>query len=90
MFKKGILSVALVSLFAGTMPAQNGIAYPQAKKVEQVDDYHGISVRDPYRWMEDTASTDAQAWIESQNKITNAYLGTIPEREKIKARRSSA
>ncbi len=86
MFRKGILSVALVSLFAGIMPAQKGISYPQAKKVEQVDNYHGVSVPDPYRWMENTTSADAQAWVESQNKITNAYLATIPEREKIKAR----
>ena len=86
MFKKGILSVAVISLFAGAVPAQKGIVYPQARKVEQVDNYHGISVKDPYRWMEETNSADTQAWIEAQNKITNAYLETIPERAKIKAR----
>ena len=86
MFRKGLLSVVLVSLFTAAIPAQKGIAYPQAKKVDQTDNYHGISVPDPYRWMEDTTSADTQAWIESQNKITNAYLETIPERAKIKAR----
>ena len=86
MFRKGILSVAIVSLLAGAVSAQKGIAYPPAKKVDQTDNYHGISVPDPYRWMEETTSADTQAWIESQNKITSAYLDTIPEREKIKAR----
>ena len=86
MFRKGLLSVALVSLFTAAIPAQKGIAYPQAKKVDQTDNYHGISVPDPYRWMEDTTSADTQSWIESQNKLTNAYLATIPERAKIKAR----
>ena len=86
MFRKGLLSVVLVSLFTAAIPAQKGIAYPQAKKVDQTDNYHGISVPDPYRWMEDTTSADTQSWIESQNKLTNAYLATIPERAKIKAR----
>ena len=86
MFRKGLLSVALVSLITAAVPAQKGIAYPQAKKVDQTDNYHGVSVPDPYRWMEETTSADTQAWIESQNKITAAYLDTIPERAKIKTR----
>ena len=86
MFRKlSLLALALASL-AATVPAQNGSGYPKAKKVEQIDDYHGVRVADPYRWMEETTSADTQSWIEQQNKITNAYFATIPEREKIKAR----
>jgi len=86
MFRKLLLSLVFVSFITASVPAQMGLGYPKAKKVDQVDDYHGVKVSDPYRWMEDTASADTQSWIEQQNKITNAYLATIPEREKIKAR----
>ena len=86
MFRKAAISTVLVSLLAAAVPAQTGIVYPKAKTVDQVDNFHGTSVNDPYRWMEETTSADTQAWIESQNEVTNAYLETIPERAKIKSR----
>ncbi|MCV4615401.1 hypothetical protein OFM04_36430, partial [Escherichia coli] len=52
----------------------------------QVDIYHGIRVLDPYRWMEDTTSAETREWIAAENKLTDSYLATIPERAKIKAR----
>ncbi|MGH9833451.1 MAG: hypothetical protein ACREBD_14725, partial [Blastocatellia bacterium] len=60
--------------------------YPQAKKVDQVDDYHGVKVADPYRWLEDPDAPDSRAWIEAQNKLTFGFLNRIPERAKIKDR----
>src|SRR5687767_8045941 len=49
-------------------------AYPAAKKVAQVDDYHGTKVADPYRWLEDLDSPETKSWVEAQNRLTNAYL----------------
>lgn len=87
MFRKLLFSLALVSFLTAAIPAQNGGGYPKAKKIDQVDDYHGVKVHDPYRWMEDTASADTQSWIEQENKITDAYFATIQsQRDKIKAR----
>jgi prolyl oligopeptidase len=60
--------------------------YPQTKKVEQTDDYHGTKIADPYRWLEDDNSAETKAWVEAQNKVTFAYLNQIPEREQIKKR----
>src|SRR5262245_39366609 len=60
--------------------------YPTAKKVDQIDDYHGVQVADPYRWLEDPDSADSRAWIEAQNKLTFGFLNEIPERAKIKER----
>src|SRR5215210_6312549 len=62
------------------------IEYPQTKKVEQTDDYHGTKVADPYRWLEDDNSAETKAWVEAQNKVTFAYLNQIPERAKLKSR----
>lgn len=89
MFRRSALLLALSALLFSTVPAQNGGAklnYPKPKKVNQVDDYHGTKVSDPFRWMEDSKSPELQAWIEQQNALTDAYLASIPERDKIKAR----
>jgi prolyl oligopeptidase len=62
------------------------IEYPKTKKVEQVDDYHGTKVADPYRWLETDVRTskDVADWVAAENKVTFDYLGTIPEREPIR------
>ncbi len=62
------------------------IIYPPTRRGDQVDDYHGTLVADPYRWLEDTNSAETKAWIEAQNALTFGFLEAIPEREKIRAR----
>lgn len=51
--------------------------YPGSPKVDQVDNYHGTLVADPYRWLEDPHSDQTQAWIEAQNQVTFGYLNDI-------------
>ena len=60
--------------------------YPEAQKVDQVDDYHGTQVADPYRWLEDVDSDETKAWVEAENAVTFRYLESIPARERIKNR----
>jgi prolyl oligopeptidase len=60
--------------------------YPSARKDDVVDDYHGTRVADPYRWLEDTATPESRAWLEAQQRLTEAFLQAIPVRELIKAR----
>ncbi len=60
--------------------------YPKSHKVDQVDDYHGVKVADPYRWLEDPDSDESRQWIEAQNKLTFGYLNQISERQAIKER----
>lgn len=67
-------------------PVEHKMSYPVAKKVPVADDYHGVKISDPYRWLEDTNSSETAAWVEAENKVTQAYLSQIPEREKIRAR----
>src|ERR1041385_2977153 len=62
------------------------IQYPETKKVNQSDDYFGTIVPDPYRWLEDDNSAETKAWVEAENKVTAAFLATIPRRETIKER----
>lgn len=59
--------------------------YPDTKKVDQVDDYFGTKVADPYRWQE-THDTQLDEWIEEQNEVTKEYLSDIDFRDNIKKR----
>ncbi|KRB96518.1 prolyl endopeptidase [Duganella sp. Root198D2] len=73
--------------FAQTCPAgAAAVTYPASKKIDQQDNYHGTMVADPYRWLEDANSDETKAWVVEQNKVTQSWLGQIPEREAIKAR----
>ncbi len=60
--------------------------YPETKTVDVVDDYFGNQVSDPYRWLEDTESDETAAWIQQQNKITQSYLGSLPQRAEMQER----
>jgi prolyl oligopeptidase len=67
-------------------PTEKRIVYPESPRVEQVDEYHGVKVADPYRWLEDLDSQQTRDWVAAQNRLTSAYLGAIPEREPIRKR----
>src|SRR6185436_21042287 len=44
--------------------------YPGARKGDQLDDYHGVKVADPYRWLEDLDSEETSNWVEAENKLS--------------------
>ncbi len=62
------------------------LKYPDTKKENIVDDYSGVKVEDPYRWLEDDNSEQTKAWVQEENKVTFDYLSKIPYRDKIKKR----
>ena len=72
-------------LFVSTI-CYSQLKYPETKKENVVDNYHGIKVEDPYRWVEDDNSEQTKAWVAEQNKLTFDYLSKIPYRDKVKKR----
>src|SRR5439155_21539553 len=90
------LGIAIAFLLSGcitdssTPSPQNSstpsVTYPVTRKTNVVDDYNGVKVADPYRWLEDDNSPETKAWVEAQNKITIAYLQNIPELPAIRER----
>jgi prolyl oligopeptidase len=75
-------------LMAGVAGAGEKMTYPSSKKIDHVDELHGVKVPDPYRWLEDDVreSKDVAAWVEAENKVTFAYLESIPQRKTIQKR----
>ncbi len=74
-------------LAAGTAAAApGGLSYPPAARGDVVDDYHGVKVPDPYRWMEEIDSPQTRAWVEAEAKLSSDYLAAIPGRDKIAER----
>lgn len=63
------------------------VIYPETyKDTNIVDDYHGLKVKDPYRWLEEEDASATQQWVSAQNSITGKYLAQIPYRDAIKER----
>jgi len=86
-----LLTLAAVCLPLAVTLAQHQtfkLKYPETRRVEHVDIYHGTKVADPYRWLEDDVRESAEVadWVEQQNKVAFGYLESIPERERIEKR----
>ncbi|MCU1326057.1 MAG: prolyl endopeptidase [Bryobacterales bacterium] len=79
---------AALSLLSVTilMTAAPPFKYPPTRKSDTVEQYHGVSVADPYRWLEDDNSPETKAWVAEQNKVTQAYFAAIPWRAELRAR----
>src|SRR5437764_6740146 len=76
--------VPVAVIFAAEPSTQ--FKYPAAPISDQVDDYSGTKVVDPYRPLENPDAPESRKWIEAENKITFDFLNTIPERDGIKKR----
>ena len=77
------LILMTMALVANTAVSAQGLQYPKAAKDGTVDDYFGVKVADPYRWLENDTSAQTAAWVEAENQVTNAYLQKIPFRGKL-------
>ncbi len=73
----------LTGIMATSCAQQKAISYPQTATVDTVDTYFGVSVPDPYRWLENDTSAATASWVKAQNEITNNYLEHIPFRQDL-------
>ncbi|MFH1865396.1 MAG: prolyl oligopeptidase family serine peptidase [Candidatus Eisenbacteria bacterium] len=78
-----LLAVVTLSITCSCATAPNP---PTTRVAVVADTVHGHVIEDPYRWLEDFESDEAQAWIESQLAYTNDVLGANPDREAIRSR----
>jgi prolyl oligopeptidase len=85
-FRSILLSTIALLFILMTQTVGNAMTYPVTKTVDQVDTYHGVTIADPYRWLENPDAEDTKAWVEAQNAVTFEYLKKIPDRESIQKR----
>ncbi|QPF75194.1 S9 family peptidase [Roseateles sp. DAIF2] len=78
------LVLALLAGSSSLAALASGLSYPDTRKVEQVDSYHGQRIADPYRWLEDDNSAETKAWVKEQNRVTDQYLAAMPQREPVR------
>jgi len=94
--RRSLLAVLLSTVVALTAPdiaaaqaaTAPAIAYPQTRRVDLVEPQFGVPVADPYRWLENDVrnDTEVRAWVDAQNKVTNAFLATLPGRDALEKR----
>lgn len=82
-----VAALMLASAAAAAAP-DTVTAYPPTTRGTDVEARHGITALDPYRWLEADVRKDARVadWVAAQNKVTDAYLATLPKRDAIRAR----
>lgn len=86
MKKTGLILLITAMAFTACKPKEDKINYPETKKVDTTDVYFGVSIADPYRWLEDDNSSETAEWVNAENILTNDYLAKIPFREDLKSR----
>jgi prolyl oligopeptidase len=80
------VAVLIVFALAASAAETPRLIYPAARRSDQIDQYHGIKVADPYRWMEDIDSPETRTWVEAESKLSADYLAAIPGRDRLARR----
>ena len=62
------------------------LSYPATRREAQVDEYHGVKVADPYRWLEEIDSPETRAWVTAQGALSRQFLDSIAGRESMTQR----
>ncbi len=53
---------------------------PDTPKKPVTTEYHGVTVEDPYQWLESDEDSQVKAWSDAQNQQTRKYLDNLPDR----------
>jgi len=83
-----ITGIALLffNLLGSRVLADPILSYPPARRDDVPDDYNGVKVADPYRWLEKLDSAETRDWVKAEAALTDSYLEKIPVRDVLKKR----
>jgi len=82
MFRTKLLLFAVAAAFAAPLTAP----VPKTRTGDVTETIHGVTIADPYRWLEDQQSPETRAWIDTQNAYTRSVLDALPGRAAISQR----
>ncbi|UCF39344.1 MAG: S9 family peptidase [Acidobacteriota bacterium] len=86
-FKLGkVVLLLIAAVLASCSPSTPRLQYPESRTVDHIDLYHGVEVKDPYRWLEDLESKETATWVKAENEVTFGYLEGLPGREELQQR----
>jgi prolyl oligopeptidase len=69
-----------------TRSSKGSAIYPATRAEDRSDVFFGVTVRDPYRWLEDGNSKETQAWMTAQDDLARRHLASLPGREPLQQR----
>ncbi|HEY4138253.1 MAG TPA: hypothetical protein VGN65_07365, partial [Casimicrobiaceae bacterium] len=66
-----------------TIALADSLPYPETAKQPVSETFHGVTVVDNYRWLEDDRAPEVKQWTAAQNALTRRYVDAIPQRAAI-------
>jgi prolyl oligopeptidase len=77
----------VVSLFLATgLCAVAAVDPPASEKQQVADEFHGTTVTEDYRWLEDWNDAKVKSWSDAQNAYARSVLDNLPGVEAIQER----
>ena len=83
---EALFPAILIILPGATMKTGNVSPPPATPRQPVTDVYHGISVSDDYRWLDDYNRPEVRAWSNAQNAYTRSIIDSIPSAAAVRAR----
>ncbi|MEM9387955.1 MAG: prolyl oligopeptidase family serine peptidase [Pseudomonadota bacterium] len=83
-----VLCALLVCTSSSLRVQAQSVDYPDTTKVDQIDEYFGVRVPDPYRWLEQDVrnAEGVRDWVSTQNEVSFSYLEQLPGRDDLRQR----
>jgi prolyl oligopeptidase len=75
----------IVMMFSLSIEGYSQFKYPNTKIADSSSTYWGVTIKDPYRWLEDVKLPEVESWYKEQNDFTNAILNKISGRDELVA-----
>ena len=78
-------AISIAAFAFATAAAAQSPAPPPTEAIDAVTTLHGVTISDPYQWLEDAASPATRSWIGGQQQYTAALLSSRPGMDSLRS-----